>query len=257
MGARIVDSPKARLLTIMVSPLVPCTARMAVVAILAPIFFGSAAIWVSWGMIALSLVVLAIVGIALHELALGGEHVAFIMELPLYHVPNARTIGLSVWQRTVSFVKKAGTIILIVSVIVWALSVLPNGEVESSVLAAIGKFLAPAGALLGVGWRMMVALLTSFVAKENTIATLGVLFGTGGTGAGLAQVLPTVLTPASALAFLAVQVLFIPCSATVATIRQETGSWRWTLLNVGLLLVISFGVGIAIYQVARLIGWGV
>jgi ferrous iron transport protein B len=255
MGARIVDSPKARLLTILVSPLVPCTARMAVVAVLAPIFFGAAALWVSWGLIALSLLILALVGLVLHEFVLGGEHVAFIMELPLYHVPNARTIGLSVWQRTVSFVKKAGTIILVVSVIIWVLSVVPGGTIETSVLAAVGRFLSPLGALLGVDWRMMVALLTSFVAKENTIATLGVLFGAG--GAGLAQTLPAVLTPASALAFLAVQVLFIPCAATVAAIRQETGSWKWTLANVALLLILSFAVGIAIYQVARLAGWGV
>jgi len=257
MGARIVDSPKARLLTILVAPLVPCTARMAVVAVLAPIFFGSAAIWVSWGLIALSLVVLAVVGIALHELVLGGEHVAFIMELPLYHTPNARTIGLSVWQRTMGFVRKAGTIILIVSVVVWALSVLPRGEVDTSILAAVGRFLSPLGALMGVGWQMMVALLTSFVAKENTIATLSVLLGVGGEGAGLAQVLPTLLTPASALAFLVVQVLFIPCAATVATMRQETGSWKWTAFSVALLFVLSFAVGIGVYQLALLTGWGV
>lgn len=257
MGARIVDSPKARLLTILVAPLVPCTARMAVVAVLAPIFFGSAAIWVSWGLIALSLVVLALVGIALHELVLGGGHVAFIMELPLYHTPNARTIGLSVWQRTMGFVRKAGTIILVVSVLVWTLSVLPHGQVDTSLLAAIGRFLSPLGALLGVGWQMMVALLTSFIAKENTIATLGVLLGVGEEEAGLAQVLPTLLTPASALAFLVVQMLFIPCVAAVATIRQETGSWKWTAVSVLLLLLVSFAVGIGVYQLALLAGWGV
>lgn len=257
MGARIVDSPKARLLTILVAPLVPCTARMAVVAVLAPIFFGSAATWVSWGLIALSLVVLAVVGIALHELVLGGEHVAFIMELPLYHKPNARTIGLSVWQRTMGFVRKAGTIILIVSVFVWALSVLPHGNVDTSYLAAVGRFLSPLGALFGVGWQMMVALLTSFVAKENTIATLSVLLGVGGEGAGLAEVLPTLLSPASALAFLVVQMLFIPCAATVATIQQETGSWKWTAISVILLFVVSFAAGIGVYQLALLAGWGV
>jgi ferrous iron transport protein B len=129
--------------------------------------------------------------------------------------------------------------------------------VDSSYLAAVGRFLTPLGALLGVGWQMMVALLTSFVAKENTIATLSVLLGAGAEGSGLAQVLPTLLTPASALAFLIVQVLFIPCAATVATIRQETGSWKWTALSVGMLFVISFTVGIGAYQLARLVGWGV
>ena len=179
------------------------------------------------------------------------------MELPLYHLPNARTIGLSVWQRSVSFLKKSGSIILVVSVVVWALSVLPGGEIESSYLAAMGRLLAPLGELMGLGWQMMVALLTSFVAKENTIATLGVLYSAGEEGARLADTLSGVLTPAAALAFLAVQMLFIPCVAVVATIRQETASWRWTAFSVALLLVVSFAVGIAIYQGAVLVGWGV
>lgn len=257
MGTRIIDSPRARLLTILVAPLVPCTARMAVLAVLTPIFFGSHAALVSWGLVGLSLVMLAITGIALHELVLGGEHVAFIMELPLYHLPNARTIGLSVWQRTVAFLKKAGSIILVVSVIVWALSTLPGGEIETSYLASIGRLLAPLGRLMGLGWQMIVALLTSFVAKENTIATLGVLYGTGEEGARLAEILPRVLRPAAALAFLTTQILFIPCVATVATIRQETASWRWTAFSVTLLLIVSLAVGIAVYQLATLVGWGV
>jgi ferrous iron transport protein B len=257
MGTRIIDSPQARLLTILVAPLVPCTARMAVLAVLAPIFFGPYATLVSWGLVALNLAMLAIIGVALHELVLGGEHVAFIMELPLYHLPNARTIGLSVWQRTVAFLKKAGSIILVVSMVVWALSVLPGGEIKTSYLAVIGHLLAPLGSLMGLGWRMMVALLTGFVAKENTIATLGVLYSTGQEGVRLAEVLSGVLTPAAELAFVAVQMLFIPCVATVATTRQETGSWKWTAFSIVLLLVLSFSVGIAIYQGAMLVGWGV
>jgi ferrous iron transport protein B len=257
MGARIVDSPRARLLTILIAPLVPCTARMAVVAVLAPIFFGQGAPLIAWALIGLSLALLATTGWLLHESILGGEHVAFIMELPLYHQPNARTIGLSVWVRTVAFVRKASSIILVASVLVWTLSVLPGGGIEASYLASIGRLLAPLGGLMGLGWRMMVALLTSFVAKENTIATLGVLYGAGEDQARLAETMRGVLTPAAALSFLAVQVLFIPCVATVAAIRQETRSWAWTALCVTLLLVISFGVGIAIYQGAVLVGWGV
>jgi len=257
MGSRIIDSPKARLITILVTPIVPCTARMSVVAFLAPIFFGSAALWVSWGLVGLSLLVLTVTGVLLHELFLGGEHSAFIMELPLYHAPNLRVIAQGVRQRTVDFLRTASSIILIVSVILWALSTFPNGQIESSYLASFGRLLAPLGALMGLEWPMMVALLTSFVRKENTIPTLAVLYGAGRQGAGLAQALGGHLLPAAALAFLAVQVLFIPCVATVATIRQETHSWRWTLLGVILLLGISLVVGIAIYQTALWLGWGV
>ncbi len=108
MGSRIVDSPKARLLTIMVTPLVPCAARLTVLAVLAPFFFGSYAMWVSLGLVALSLALLVVIGVALHELVLGGEHVAFIMELPLYHLPHPRSIALSVWQKIVDFLQGGG-----------------------------------------------------------------------------------------------------------------------------------------------------
>jgi ferrous iron transport protein B len=257
MGARIVDTPKARLLTVLLAPLVPCTARMAVLAVLAPIFFGGNAALVSWGLVALNLLVLVVLGTVVHELILGGEHVAFIMELPLYHTPNWRTIGLSVWQRLLAFLQKAGTIILVVSVVVWVLSYFPSGDIQTSYLASAGRGLAAVGRLMGLRWEFMVALLTSFVAKENTIATLGILFGVGEAGEGLAGALRGVLSPAAALAFLATQMLFIPCAATTAAIRQETGSWRWTLVSLGLLLAVSLGTGVAMYQVARLLGWGV
>ena len=254
IGARIVESRRARLLTILLAPLVPCTARMAVVAFLAPIFFGAAAPLVAWGLILQSLLVLAISGVVLNKVLFKGERVAFIMELPLYHVPNWRTIGLLVWQRTLEFLKKAGTIILVVSVIVWALSILPGGEVESSLLAGIGRLLAPVGALMGLDWRMMVVLLTSFIAKENSIASLGILFGAGQEEARLAALLSGALTPAAGLGFLAVQMLFVPCVATVAAIKQETDSWKWTAFSVGFLLVVSFVVGIGVYQLARWAG---
>mgnify|MGYP001036302478 FL=1 len=255
MGARSIESPKARLITILVTPLVPCTARLAVLATLAPIFFGAQALWVTWGLVALNLVILTGVGIVLHEGFLGGEHKVFIMELPLYQLPSLRSIGVSLWQRLVDFMKMAGTIILVVSVLLWALSTFPGGSIETSYLGLVGQKLEPVGRVMGLDWQMLVALLTSFVRKENTIPTLAVLYGVGTQGAGLAQVLGSRLTQPAALAFLAVQMLFIPCMATLATIRQETHSWRWTALSVILLLAISLGMGIAIYQVAALVGW--
>jgi len=106
------------------------------------------------------------------------------------------------------------------------------------------------GALFGLDWRMLVALLSSFVAKENAIATMAILYTSGGSEETLAGVLSTVVTPASGLAFLVIQMLFIPCAATVAAIRQETRSWFWTAFSVLLHLVISFGIGALVYQLA-------
>ncbi len=253
MGTRVIESRRGRLLTIMLAPLVPCTARMMVLAFITPLFFGAAAPVVAWGLVGLSLVVLAISGIVINKVAFGGERAAFIMELPLYHVPNWRTIGLLVWQRSLAFFKRAGTVILVMSVVIWGLSTLPTGEIETSFLARIGRLMAPLGALMGLSWQVMVALLASFIAKENSIASMGILFGSG-EEAGLAEILPRVLTPAAALSFLVVQMLFIPCVATVATVLHETNSWKWTLFSLVFLLVVSFGAGIVIYQLAALVG---
>jgi len=226
---------------------------MSVIAFLAPAFFGSAAMLVSWGMVLLAVVVLTLSGALINKLVFRGRRAAFIMELPLYHLPNGRTIGRLVWRRTLSFVRKAGTLILVVSVVVWALATLPGGEVETSYLARLGRWLEPVGRVMGLDWRLMVAVLTSFVAKESAIATLGVLFGAG-EGSGLADTLAGAFRPATALAFLVVQTLFIPCVATVAVIKQETRSWLWTAFDVGFLLLVSFAAGTAAYWLARLGG---
>jgi ferrous iron transport protein B len=196
---------------------------------------------------------LALSGVLINKTIFRGQRAAFIMELPLYHLPNWRTIGLLVWQRSLAFVKKAGTLILVVSVVVWALSKLPGGEVETSFLAAVGRWLEPLGRLMGFDWRLMVALLTSFIAKENSIATLGVLFGAG-EEAGLAETLAATFPASTALAFLVVQMLFVPCVATVAAVRQETKSWQWTLFNLAFLLFVSLAAGVGVYWLARLGG---
>ena len=256
MGTRIIDSPKARLATILITPLVPCTARLAVITMLAPIFFGAQAAWVALGLVILSLLVMIGMGMLLHRWILVGEQRAFIMELPLYHFPNPRTIAISVWARLLDFFKMAGSIILVVSILLWAFSHYPGGSIQTSYLAMLGRMMAPLGSWMGLEWPMLVALLASFIRKENTIPTLAVLYG-GAQNVGLAAALSGHLVPAAALAFLAVQVLFIPCLATLATIRQETRSWRWTLTSLVLLLVISMSAGVLIYQGARLLGSGV
>ncbi len=253
MGTRVIDSKPARLLTTLIAPLVPCSARMAVVAFLAPAFFGSKAVLVSWSLVLLSMVILVLSGSILNRLVFKGQRSAFIMEMPLYHLPNTRTIGILVWQRSLSFVKKAGTNILAMALVIWVLSVLPGGDFAQSYLVQFGKLVEPVGRLMGFDWRLTVALISSFPAKENAIATLGVLFGSS-SNAGLATQLTSSFSTASGLSFLVVTMLFMPCMATVAVIRQETQSWGWTLLNIGLLLVISILAGIVVYHLAVALG---
>ncbi len=245
LGTRIIESRRSRLLTTLLIPLIPCTARMAVIAVLAAAFFGQYAFWISWGLVGLSLGIMILVGLFLHHFFFENEHVPFIMELPLYHLPNLRTIGMYTWENILGFLKKAGTTILIATMVIWALSYFPTGNIQTSYLGMVGRFLEPVGSLMGLPWPVLVALLASIIAKENAIATLAVLYGS-------VAVLATSLPLAAALAFMVFLVLFIPCVGTVAAIRQETKSWKWTMGNIGMQLVLSMSLAIVVYQVGRL-----
>jgi len=134
------------------------------------------------------------------------------------------------------------------------LSRYPGPGVEQSWLAAFGRALAPVGALMGMDWRLLVALLTGFVAKENVVATLGVLYH--GSGEGLRQVLARVIEWPSGLAFLVVMMIYIPCMATVIAIYQETRGWRWTLFDIAVTLTLAFGLGLVTYRAALLFAGG-
>lgn len=252
LGTRIVESKRERLLTILLIPFVPCTARLAVLTFVAAALFAKNAAIVSWSLLTMNILVLGIIGMLIDKFVLKGEPMPFIMELPLYHKPDPRTIGFVVWARTIAFVKKAGTVILTVSVIIWVLSYLPGGNIENSILSWLGQILEPIGKPMGLDWKMLTALLTSIVAKENAVATLSVLYGVG--EQGLLQVLPHAVSHASALAFLVVLMLFIPCAATIAVMKREMGSWRWFIASLLLMLFVSFSGGIIAYRMALWMG---
>jgi ferrous iron transport protein B len=253
MAVRIIESKKARLLTILLTPFIPCTARLAVLTFIAAAVFGAHATWVVWSLVTLNILVLGLVGMIAHAFFMKEEPTPFIMELPLYHQPDPKTIVMVVWSRILAFIKKAGTVILAVSVLVWLLAYFPDGKTETSILAAIGRFIQPLGDPLGLDWKMMTALLTSVVAKENAVATLGVLYGVG--DQGLLQVLPTVMGHASALAFLTVVMLFVPCAATVIVMKREMDDRIWFYTSLLLTLAISYLGGMAAYRIALWAGF--
>jgi ferrous iron transport protein B len=253
MAARTIDDRRSRLLTNLLTPLVPCTGRLAVVTFLAPALFGASALWVTWGLVAFSILLIAVLGLVISHGVLHQRRGAFIMELPLYHLPNPQTIGTYTWTNLAEFLRKAGTNILAGSLLIWALSYFPTGQVGTSWLAGFGRALAPVGGMMGFfDWRLMVALLTSFIAKENVVSTLGVLVPWQAQGA-LGPAVAAMLTPASGLAFMVFIMLFVPCLATLTVLRQETGSWRWVLSSIGMQLGASLTFATLIYQVGRLL----
>ncbi|HNS77680.1 MAG TPA: ferrous iron transport protein B [Syntrophorhabdus sp.] len=252
LGARIVESKRARLLTIFLTPFVPCTGRLAVLTFISGAIFYDKALMVTWFLVTLNIVSLGVAGMLISKLFLKGEPVPFIMELPLYHKPDLKTIGIVIWNRTMAFVKKAGTVILIFSVVLWAISNIPGGKVEHSLLGWVGHFIEPIGRPLGLDWKLMVALLSSIVAKENAVATLGVLYNVG--EQGLQGVLPSAINHASALSFLAVLMLFIPCMPTIAVMKQEMDNLRWFVTSFVFMVMLSYIIAMLIYRLALLVG---
>ena len=248
LGIRIIESKRARLLTMLLTPFVPCTARLAVLTFVTAAVFASQATIVIWSLVAMNILVLGATGMIAHTLLIKDAATPFIMELPLYHQPNPKTILNVIAARTVAFIRKAGTVILTVSILVWLLSYFPDGQTETSILAGIGRFLEPLGRPLGLDWKMMTALLTSLVAKENAVATLGVLYGVG--DQGLLETLPTVMSHASALAFLTVVMLFVPCAATIEVMRREMADRLWFGASLLLTLAVSYLGGMAAYRIA-------
>lgn len=257
MATRTLENRKDRLIAILINPLIPCGARLGVMTFIVSIFFrGLMATLVMLSLIGISLGLVFLMGIIFRKFVLPGEHLPFLMELPPYQVPYIKDILILTGERAWIFIKKAGTIIVAVSIIIWYLSNYPGGDINSSYAAMMGRLLEPIGSLMGFDWRIMVALIAGFGAKETTITTLGVLYASSGGSAGFISGLRASLTPLVAYTFLLVQMIYVPCLATVAIIRKETGSWKWTGVAVGYTLLLAFILGSLTYWIGKLMGWG-
>ncbi|HEY9075070.1 MAG TPA: nucleoside recognition domain-containing protein [Anaerolineaceae bacterium] len=260
-GCRILPDRRSRLLTMLLVPFIPCTSGLASITFLTPTLFGKSASLVTWGLISLSLLLLI-----LTAKLVGWLHppkTPAILQpsfpanrLPAYHLPRGRQVIQYVWANMSEFlVKKLGVQIVVLSTLVWSLSYFPNGSMESSYLAAISRWLEPAGAMIGVhDWRFIVALITSIFSRENSIAVLGVLFASHSGEIAFSAQISAALTPAAGLAYLTVQRLFIPCANSLVAIRQDSGSLRLPLMSIGLMLIISISMGMLVYRLALLAG---
>ncbi|KFI37387.1 iron transporter FeoB, partial [Peptococcaceae bacterium SCADC1_2_3] len=182
----------------------------------------------------------------------------FVMELPPYRLPTLKSVLIHMGQRGSSFIRKAGTIILGVVVLVWLLSNLPLGveyASQESVIGKIGSVLAPLLAPAGFGnWEAAAALIFGILAKEVVVGTLGVLYGMD--EAGLSQAIAQHWTPLSAYAFMVMTLIYVPCMAVIGAIRQETNSWGWTVFAIAYSLVLGWVMAVLVFQGGRLLGLG-
>lgn len=262
MATRAIEQPKERLLTILISPLMSCSARLAVYALFVSMFFTAKyqAI-VILSLYVLGIVVAIIVAKLFSAFVFKNESSVFVVELPPYRMPHSKTLLRSTWDKGKGFVKKAGTFILAGSIIIWLLGYTgPGGidvPVENSFMALIGGLFAPLFIPLGFGtWQAVASLIPGFLAKEVVVASMKIIYGLGegAKDAAFQTVLMSHYTPLSAYSFMAFILLYVPCLATVAVIRRELGSRKWTFIAVTYAFVVAYVVSLIIYQGGRLIG---
>lgn len=259
MAARTIEQPRERLLTILLTPLMSCSARLPVYALFVGAFFAKNQAIVVFSLYILGIVVALILAKVFSSTILKGEFSLFVVELPPYRMPQGKALFRSTWDKGKGFIRKAGTFIFGGSVAIWLLSYMgPSGfgvSMDDSFLAMIGGILTPILAPLGFGtWQAGASLLTGFLAKEVVVSAMNIIYHVPNAHS-LQGILSTQFSALSAFSFMVFVLLYVPCLATVATIRKETGSAKWTYFSVGYALVIAYILALIIYQVGSLLGY--
>lgn len=256
MSTRTIENPKDRLTTILINPLMSCGGRLPIYALFAAAFFGANEGAVVFSFYLIGMVLALGVAFLLRKTALAGPSAHFVMELPPYRLPTVKGIAIHTWERGKEFLIRAGTIICAAVILIWFLGSMPWGVEygsESSWIGKIGSTFAPLLGPCGFGeWQAATALIFGFFAKEAVVGTLAVLFATQEKALGTVIGAELGWTPLIAYAFMAFTLVYVPCAATVAIIKRETRSWRWTAFAVGYSLVLGWTLATVIYQVGRL-----
>lgn len=251
MATRTLESKKDRILTILVNPLMSCSARLPIYILFTSVFFIKNKSLVVFSLYLTGIILAIILSKIFKNLFFKDEIAPLIMELPPYRLPILKNILIQVWQRSKLFIFKAGTIIFGTVVLIWILSSLPVGveyASENSLIGKIGKFLSPIFRPAGFGfWQASVALIFGILAKEVVVGTFGTLFA----GNNLNTILPYYFTPLSAYSFMIMTLIYIPCIATIAAIKRET-NWKWTLFSIGYSFSLGWILSVLVFQIGIL-----
>ncbi|RHW34175.1 ferrous iron transport protein B [Neobacillus notoginsengisoli] len=258
MAARTIETPRERLLTILMTPLMSCSARLPVYALFVGAFFSAHSASIVLSLYIIGIVVALMLAKLFSKTILKSEASLFVIELPPYRLPQFQALWRSTWDKGKGFIKKAGTFIFAGSVAIWLLSYVgPGGikvEMDDSFLAAIGGLIAPIFEPIGFGtWQAGASLLTGFLAKEAIVSSMNIIYFAP-TEAQLQGLMTAYFTPLAAYSFITFILLYIPCLATVATIYKETGSKKWTAFSMGYAFVIAYLLCLVIYQGGKLLG---
>jgi len=258
MATRTLPSERDRKMTILLTPFMSCSAKLPVYAIFTAAFFEKYQALVMISLYAMGMIVAVVAGLILSKTIFEGSPVPFVMELPSYRMPAAKSVMLKMWERAMDFIKRAFTIIFMVTIVIWLLQSFDFGlnlvsDAGNSMLAAVGKFIAPVFAPLGFAdWRAATALVTGLTAKEAVVGTFAVLLGAGDAGS-VVPLLSEVFTPLSAFSFLTFTLLYMPCAAAMAAVKREMGSWRNAAGVMAFQTATAWIAALIVYQAGSLI----
>jgi len=246
LATRTIESRRSRLITMLILPFMSCSARLPIYIMITGTFFAvEYQSWVMLSLYAIGILMAVVVSKLFSTMVIKGEDTPFVMELPPYRWPTAKAIARHTWEKGKEYLKKMGGVILVASVIVWALGYFgPDGaatSMERSYIGLMGQWVAPLFAPQGFNWQLDVSLIAGVGAKEIVASTIGVLGGLEG------------LSPLVAYCYLLFVLLYFPCVATIAAIRHETGSWRWAMFAAAYTTALAWVVSAVVYQVGRLL----
>jgi len=275
LSTRTIENRNSRMITMLVTPLMSCSARLPVYLLLAGAFFPGNAGLVLFGLYMLGIVLAVVMARIFKRFLFHREEMPFVMELPPYRLPTFKSISRHMWEKAAQYIKKMGTVILVASILIWFLGYFPQSkqynlthseenrieQQENSYIGQIGKFVEPVLSPLGYDWKIGVSLLSGLAAKEVVVSTLGVLYvGKDTDGVALSSRLKSdtyadgkpVFNGAVALSLMVFVLLYFPCIATITAIKNESGSWKWGAFTVVYTIVLAWVVALSVYRIALL-----
>jgi ferrous iron transporter FeoB len=260
MASRTIESRKSRLVTMLVNPLMSCSARLPIYLLLAKVFFPNQESLMLLLIYSIGILLAVVMAKIFSKFLVKGEDVPFVMELPPYRMPTSKSIFRHTWEKGVQYLKKMGGIIMIASIIIWFLGYYPQNDAydskveqqENSYIGQLGKTIEPVIKPLGFDWKLGIGLLTGVGAKELVVSTLGVLYADDDEAdhVSLADRIP--ITPLVAFCYMLFSLIYFPCIAVLAAIKNESGSWKWAIFTAFYTTGLAWIVTFAVYQIGRL-----
>lgn len=281
MATRTIENPKSRLITMLITPFMSCSARIPIYVVLVSAFFPQNGAAVMLGLYALGILAAILMARVFSRFLMKGEDLPFVMELPPYRMPTAKSVLMHTWEKGRQYLQKMGGIILVFSLIIWALSYFPHSSVadatqtkqaaveqsasvdepEDSYLQSLGQFIAPVMSPMHFDWKMSVGILSGIGAKELVVSTLAVMYAnedvdtdSAASDTHLSQALRSNMTTASALAYLVFILFYFPCIATITAIKNESGGWKWALFTAGYTTLFAYVASLFTYWIAVAFG---